>query len=53
MKTLILLVVLVITGPAELCINGVLYYVPSEGGPRVVVEDGETVKCFMVAGADD
>lgn len=45
MKVLILLIILIITGPAELCINGVLYYVPLEGGPRVVVEDGEIVKC--------
>ena len=45
MKTLILLAILSITGPAELCINGILYYIPSEGSPYIVMEDNKPVTC--------
>ncbi|KKN66867.1 hypothetical protein LCGC14_0467350 [marine sediment metagenome] len=46
MKLLLsILLVLMITGPADLCINGVLYHVPSEGGPMMVVDDGKPVTC--------
>ena len=45
MKTLILLAMLSITGPAELCINGILYYIPSEGPPKLVLEGGKPVAC--------
>jgi len=45
MKTLILLAMLSITGPAELCINGILYYIPEKGAPRIAIEDGKPVAC--------